>query len=120
MLSASPKVLDIRALLAGGFREEMARSLYAQGEEIAIFVMLQLAALAVQSGVANTVVHGGVNDIHPSEPSGSVATYLKATGQKRRKKPGAKPGHPGSHRPPKNITHRVRHVARCYPVWRRC
>ena len=51
---------DIASLLEGGFNEETARLLYAQGEEIAIFVMMQLAALAMKKVE--------VNDVHPSEP----------------------------------------------------
>ena len=116
---------DIAALLSGGFSEETARSLFAQGEEVAIFVMRQLAALALRTGVANEVNESGnvndgnkvdVNDIHPSEPSGSVATFLKPARKKRRKKPGAKPGHKGFRRPPpEHITHHVTHVAECCP-----
>jgi transposase len=99
---------DIQALLDGDFSEETARSLYAQGEEIAIFVMMQLVVLAKKSV--------DVNDVHPSEPSGSVATFLKPARKKGRKKPGAKPGHKGSRRPPpENITRRVTHVATCCP-----
>jgi len=99
---------DIASLLADGFTEETARLLYAQGEEIAIFVMMQLAALAVKT----TPVSG----VHPSEPSGSVAVFLKEPRKKRRKKPGAKPGHKGSHRPPpENMTRHVTHVATCCP-----
>ena len=52
---------DIASLLAGVFNEETARALYALGEEIAIFVMMQLAALAMKKA--------DVNDIHLSEPS---------------------------------------------------
>ena len=107
---------DIAALLAGGFNEETARSLFAQGEEVAIFVMLQLAALAMKPNAINDGNQVDVNDIHPSEPSGSVATYLKPARKKGRKKPGAKPGHKGSRRPPpENITRRVTHVATCCP-----
>jgi len=70
--------------------------------------MMQLAALAMKKVE--------VNDVHPSEPSGSVAPYLKPPPKKRRKKPGARPGHKGSHRPPpENITHHVTHVATCCP-----
>ena len=68
---------DIQALLAGGFSEETARSLYAQGEEVAIFAMLQLAALAMNPNAVSDGGTVGVNDIPPSEPSGSVAPYLK-------------------------------------------
>ena len=99
---------DIASLLEGGFNEETARELYAQGEEIEIFVMMQLAALAAKKVE--------VNDVHQSEPSGSVVPYLKVPPKKRRKKPGAKPGHKGSHRPPpEKITHHVTHVATCCP-----
>jgi len=91
---------DIASLLKSGFTEETARALYAQGEEIATFVMLQLAALAVTT----TQISG----VHPSEPSGNVAVFLKEPRKQRRKKPGAKPGHKGSRRsPPANITRRV-------------
>jgi predicted RNA-binding Zn-ribbon protein involved in translation (DUF1610 family) len=103
-------------LLAGGFNEETARKLYAQGEEIAIFVMMQLAAIAMKTGMLNTTNGVHPNDIHPSEPSGSVAVFLKEPCKKRRKKPGAKPGHQGAHRPPpENITRHVTHVTTCCP-----
>jgi hypothetical protein len=116
MAKQSPPIPDIASLLSGGFTEETARELYAQGEEVAIFVMMQLAALAKQTVGINDVENSGVNDVHPSQPSGSVATYLKESPKKRRKKPGAKPGHKGSRRPPpENITHRARHVAKCCP-----
>ena len=88
MVKKTRSLPDILALLDSGFTEETARSLYAQGEEIAIFVMMQLAALAIKT----TQVSG----VHPSEPSGSVAVFLKEPCKKRRKKPGAKPGHQGS------------------------
>ena len=125
MVKKGVQVPDIAALLSGGFSEETARSLFAQGEEVAIFVMRQLAALALRTGVANEVNESGnvndgnkvdVNDIHPSESSGSVATYLKLARKKRRKKPGAKHGHKGSRRPPpENITHHVTHEVTCCP-----
>jgi hypothetical protein len=37
---------DISTLLSGDFDEAAARELYAQGEEVVVWVMLQLAALA--------------------------------------------------------------------------
>jgi len=100
--------IDIASLLQSGFSEETARELYAQGEEIAVFVMMQLAFLAQKAAE--------INGTHPSEPSGSVAPYLKEPPKQRAKKPGAKPGHKGSHRPPpKKITHHAKHVAKCCP-----
>ena len=73
---------DVQALLAGGFSEETARSLYAQGEEVAIFVMLQLVALAMNPSAVSDGGTDDVNDIPPSEPSGSVAAYLKPARKK--------------------------------------
>jgi transposase len=103
-----PPPIDISALLREGFSDETARELYAQGEEVAVFVMMQLAILAVQ--VAS------VNGQHPSEPSGSVAPFLKEPRKSRGKKPGAKPGHKGSRRPPPDkITHHEEHIASCCP-----
>ncbi|MCL2117041.1 MAG: hypothetical protein FWH27_01310 [Planctomycetaceae bacterium] len=43
----------IPALLAGDFSEETARELHARGEEVAIFVMLQLVTLAMQPNAIN-------------------------------------------------------------------
>jgi hypothetical protein len=37
---------EVSALLRDGFNETIARELYAQGEEVVIWVMLQLAVLA--------------------------------------------------------------------------
>src|SRR5215469_7540979 len=100
--------IDIRSLLDGGFTEETARFLYAQGEEVATFVMLQLAALALQLPPSH--------DIHPSTPSASVPPFHKEPGKKRKRSPGAKPGHKGSRRvTPLVITHRVEHRASCCP-----
>ena len=108
MVKRKSQTPDVHVLLQDGFSEETARQLYAQGEEIAIFVMMQLAALAKKSVE--------VNGPHPSEPSAAVATYLKEPGKKRKRKPGAKPGHKGSHRPPpEKITRHVEHIATCCP-----
>ena len=79
MDDAKTRRIRIPALLAGDFSGETARALYARGEEVAIFVMLQLVTLAMQPNAINDGNKVDVNDVHPSEPSGSVATYLKAT-----------------------------------------
>jgi len=77
----------------------------ALGPEAAIFVMLELSARLAGQHAAS-----------PSTPSGMVPPYEKPTTPKRRKKPGAKPGHPGRCRPaPPEITHRREHspLAQC-------
>ena len=115
MVKRKSQAPDVPALLQDGFSEETARQL-AQGEEIAIFVMMQLAALTKKSVE--------VNGTHPSEPLATVATYLKEPGKKRKRKSGTKPGHKGSRQPlPETTTHHVEHVAMCCPdcggtMWR--
>lgn len=81
-------------------REEAERIL-ALGREAAIFVLLELSArLAGQQKDSPSL----------STPSGMVPPYQKPPAPKRRKKPGAKPGHPGTRRqPPSEITHREEH-----------
>jgi len=103
MTTQSPPKLDIRSLLENGFDEEAARKLYAQGEEIVIFALMQLAALALKTS--------DINGTHPSASSASVPAFQKEPGKKRNKKPGAKPGHKGSRRPPPTITQRLEHRA---------
>jgi len=78
-----------------------AERIMALGPEAVIFVMLELSArLAGQSTAASP----------PSTPSGMIPPYEKPTTPKRSKKPGAKPGHPGSRRPaPPEITHHKKH-----------
>ena len=87
-------------------RKEAERIL-ALGPEAAIFVMLELSArLAEQQKDSPS----------PSTPSGMVAPYQKPAAPKRRKKPGAKLGHPGRRRqPPPEITHHHEHppLERC-------
>ena len=80
-------------------REEAERIL-ALGPEAAIFVLLELSARLAEQ-------HKGLPS--PSTPSGMVPPYHKPAASKRRKKPGAKPGHPGRRRPPPEITHRDEH-----------
>ena len=84
MTTSPPPQPDIRSLLENGFNEETARSLYAQGEAVVIFALLQLAALALKTQ--------DINCPHPSAPSATVPAYQKEPGKKRKKKPGAKPG----------------------------
>ena len=83
MTTSSPPQPDIRSLLESGFNEETARALYAQGEAVVVFALLELAALAVKTQ--------DINGTHPSTPSATVAAYQKEPGKKRKKRPGAKP-----------------------------
>ena len=74
----------------------------AMGQEARIFVMLELSARLGQHDTLQT---------SPSTPSGMVPVYAKPAAARRSKKPGAKPGHPGSRRKkPTEITHRKEHA----------
>ena len=109
MTTSPPPQPDIRSLLENGFNEETANLLYDQGKEVVIFALLELAALAVKTQ--------DINGTHPSAPSASVAVYQKEPGKKRKKKPGAKPGHKGTRRPPPVVnryeTHRLENCPDC-------
>jgi hypothetical protein len=93
MVPYSLSIPDISELLRDGFDEAVARDLYSQGEEVVVWVMLQLAVLAQQKAVASF-------EVHPSTPSGAIPVYQKEPFRKRCRNPGAKTGHVGSHRPP--------------------
>ena len=82
MLDRAFPNLDISDLLRTGFDESVARELYAQGEEVVIWVMLQLAVLAQQSSAPSCPVH-------PSTPSGAIPVYEKEPSKKRCRKPNA-------------------------------
>lgn len=80
-------------------REDVER-IIALGTEATIFVMLALSAqLTGQQSAAPA----------PSTPSGMVPVYKKPPTPRRRKKPGAKPGHPGHCRPKPQPTHHREH-----------
>jgi len=109
--SALPaSLLDV--LRQGTLTEEQARMIYQQGPEAVVFALLTLtkriaeqqAALAAQSHQT------------PSTPSGMKPPYQKPPGKTRKKRPGAKAGHPGARRKlPQRIDHRKEHRADCCP-----
>ena len=72
---------------------EQAEAIYAQGPEAVVFVMMRLAQLADRSQEASVASPRG-----PSTPSGMVPVFQKPTISRRRRKPGAKPGHTGARR----------------------
>ncbi len=95
-------------------RRQQAEAICAQGREVIIFVLMELAARVAkyeQDGLATT----------PSTPSGMVPPYEKPTVRKRRRKPGAKAGHAGTRRELAQVTHHQEHapLKRCLDCGRR-
>jgi transposase len=88
---------------------EQAREIYARGEEAVVFALLQLAQLAAAAQKAPQP--------SPSTPSGMIPPYQKEGKKSRRKKkPGARRGHPGNRRTvPNRIDERQEHRLDCCP-----
>lgn len=102
-------LLDV--LRQGTLTEEQARMIYAQGPEAVVFALLiQAKRIAEQQAAAAAQSHQT-----PSTPSGMKPSYQKPPGKRRKRRPGAKPGHRGSRRkPPERIDRRKEHRAeRC-------
>lgn len=103
-------LLDV--LRGGTLTEEQARMIYEQGPEAVVFALLiQAKRIAEQQAAAAAQSHQT-----PSTPSGMKPPYQKPPGKLRKRRPGAKPGHTGSRRPPpERIDHRKEHRAPCCP-----
>lgn len=91
--------------LSGPLTREQAEAIYALGREAVVWAIMVLSAKGITNlptaaeGVAPT----------PATPSGMIPLYNKPTVRRRRKKPGAKVGHPGHARQLPPITHRQEH-----------
>src|SRR5436190_403932 len=83
----------VAAFRSGTLTGEQAAAFAGQHPGVIQFQMMQLSA---------AVADGAAAGAGPHTPSGSIPPYQKpaADPRKRRGKPGAKPGHPGSSRPP--------------------
>jgi len=111
----------VAALQSGVCDQAAARELYALGPD-AVSLALLAAARRITELQAQTP--GGVS---PSTPSGMRPVYTKpnAPGGRRRKRPGARDGHPGHHRPPparidQRQTHRLKVCPCCGGPLQRC
>ncbi len=87
--------------------EDQAEAIFAQGREAVVFALLELSKqLAEARGPQAT----------PSTPSGMIPVYEKPPAKSRKKRPGAKKGHPGSRRVvPDRIDRRETHRLPCCP-----
>jgi hypothetical protein len=129
MRSGTANALDaiIHVALSGQLDETHARRLHALGPEAVALAMLAVnKRLGEQDAVIAALQRQrGTPPASPSTPSGMVAIYTKANTPTRRKKPGAKPGHPGVRRQrPVTIdtyqTHRLKRCPHCSGPLQRC
>jgi transposase len=102
---------EIAGLLGPQLTAEQARLIYDAGPDAVIFALLTLARQAVLQAQSPTVA-----GTDPSCPSGQTPTYLKSTGKRRRKRPGAKLGHPGRRRPTPEPNAFVTHTLEACPA----
>ena len=95
--------------LRGELNEDDVRRLCGLGTEAVTLVMLALARQVARQQV------GSPPPVDPATPSGQVPVYLKPSAKKRRKRSGAKPGHPGTRRsrPDKIDRKKVHRLERC-------
>ena len=101
----------IDAALRGELTEVQARRLGKENPEV-----LALALLAASKRIAELQTQRQGQQTSPSTPSGMVPIYTKPNTSKRRKKPGAKPGHEGVRRErPVEIDERKTHRLKCCP-----
>ncbi len=110
----------IQAALRGVLTETQARRLVKEDPEV-----VALALLAASKRIAELQGRSHEQQVSPSTPSGMVPIYTKPNTPKRRKKPGARNGHPGvRRRRPEQIdrrqTHRLKRCPGCGGPLQRC
>ena len=81
-----------QALSTGALSEEQALEIYRQGPGAVVFALLELTK---QLAETREQVKPAIT---PSTPSGMIPVYEKLAAKPRKKRPGAKKGHPGSRR----------------------
>ena len=81
----------IAAAAHGELNESLARQLYRHGLEV-----VTLALLAANKRIAELQKRCGQQQTTPSTPSAMVPVYAQPNASKRRKRPGARTGHPGT------------------------
>jgi len=118
------KIVDLA--LRGQLDEAQAKKVYELGPEAVLLILLAATQhiLEQQKRIAEqeqrlATLEGqepqDTPDITPATPSGMIPVYAKPPAAKRRKRPGAKKGHPGSRRAtPERIDRRESHrLKRC-------
>jgi len=94
----------------------MAERVHAFGAEAVALAMLAASKRIAEQTATIARLQNGHATPTPSTPSGMVPIYTKPSASKRRKQPGARPGHPGNRRPaPTRIDQRESHRLKCCP-----
>ncbi len=102
----------MKGLLDANLTQQQAEEIFDQGKPAVIFALLELTKLLAQH--KNTIA--AESNQTPATPSGMKPPYQKPPGKARKRRPGAKRGHPGSRRPsPERIDKRVEHRIDCCP-----
>ena len=108
----------IDAALRGELDETRARQLHALGPEAVALALLATSKRITEQGARIAELQGESQGQppSPSTPSGMVPIYTKPNTPRRRKKPGAKKGHPGRRRKaPARIHNHKTHRLKCCP-----
>jgi hypothetical protein len=112
----------VAALQSGVCDQAAARELYTLGPDAVALALLAAARrIAEQDArLALLEARSGAADVSPSTPSGMIPVYAKpnatASRGRRRKRPGARQGHPGHRRPtPTRIDEQKEHRLKVCP-----
>ena len=109
----------IEAALGGDLTENQAEQLARLGPEVVKLALLAAAKRIAEQSARITELESklkGATQVNPSTPSGQRPIYTKPPARKRKGKPGAKPGHKGTHRSrPDRIDRREEHRLKCCP-----
>ncbi len=97
----------LEILQRAALSEDQAEAIFAQGRDAVVFALLELTQQLAEARGPQTT---------PATPSGMIPVYEKPTTKSRKKRPGAKPGHPRSRRRvPDRIDRRETHKLPCCP-----
>lgn len=115
------------AALRGELNPGQARQLALGGPEAVTLALLALVKRIAEQNIRLAKLRASpvVSDTTPSTPSAMIPVYEKPAASKRRKRPGAKNGHPGARRakPAKidrRVEHRLKRCPHCHGPVQRC
>lgn len=97
----------LEVLRRAALSEDQAEAIFEQGRDAVVFALLEMSQQLAEARSPQTT---------PNTPSGMIPVYEKPTTKSRKKRPGAKKGHPGSRRrTPDRVDRRENHESPCCP-----